>query len=326
MTDFWKDRKVLVTGPTGLVGSWLVKALLAQDANVIVLIHDANPQSELYRSSDIQRVSVINGTLEDFGVLERAINQFEVDTIFHLGAQAIVGMANRFPLPTFETNIRGTYNLLEACRLHMDMVQRVVIATSDKIYGEQLSLPCTEETLPNGQFPYDVSKRCAELIAQTYHNTYTLPVAIIRCGNVYGGGDLNWSRIVPGTICSFLKGHRPTIRSDGTYVRDYIYVKDVTDGFMRLAELLEDKRVWGDAFNLSTEQPITVLEIVNVIRNLIGCEHLEPIVLNCVKGEIREQRLSVEKVRRLLKWKPVFDLESGLRETVDWYKAFYGVE
>lgn len=293
---------------------------------MVVLVHDSDPRSELYRSADIQRVSVINGVLEDFRVLERAINHYEVDTVFHLGAQAIVGTAHRFPLSTFETNIHGTYNLLEACRLHTDLVRRVVIASSDKIYGEQPHLPYTEEMLPNGRFPYEVSKRCAELITQTYHCTYGLPVAMMRCGNVYGGGDLNWSRIVPDTIRSFLQGERPIIRSDGTYVRDYIYVKDVACAYMRLAEFLEDRHVLGEAFNFSTEKPVTVLEMVNVIQKLMGCAHLEPDVRDCAEGEIRSQYLSAEKARSILKWKPVFDLESGLCETIAWYKALLGVE
>ena len=323
-SSFWKGRRGFVTGATGMVGSWLVKDLLAQGAYVVALVRDANPQSEIYRSGDIQRVSVVNGALEDFWTLERAINEHEVDTVFHLGAQTIVGTAHRFPLPTFEANIRGTYNLLEACRLHGDMVQRVVIASSDKAYGEQPNLPYTEDMSLNGRHPYEVSKSCADLIAQAYHRTYGLSVAIARCGNVYGGGDLNWSRIVPGTICSFLRGERPVIRSDGTYVRDYIYVKDVARAYMRLAECLDDDRVRGEAFNFSTESPLTVLELVGTIQRLMDCEHIEPEVLDCAEGEIRTQRLSAAKARAILGWEREFDLERGLRETIEWYRAFPG--
>jgi len=289
---------------------------------VVVLVRDPNPQSELYRSGDIQRVSVVNGRLEDFWTLERAINEHEVDTIFHLGAQTIVGIAHRFPLPTFEANIRGTYNLLEACRLHKDMVQRVVIASSDKAYGEQPNLPYTEDMPLNGRHPYEVSKSCADLIAQCYYHTYGLPVTIARCGNVYGGGDLNWSRIVPGTIRSFLRGERPIIRSDGTYVRDYIYVKDVVRAYMRLAECLDDNRVRGEAFNFSTETPLTVLELVQIIQRLMNCEHIEPQILDCAKGEIRAQYLSAAKARSILGWEPQFNIEQGLLETIEWYRVF----
>ncbi len=320
--DFWQRRRVLVTGPTGIVGSWLVRDLLAHGAHVVALVRDADPQSELYRSGDIRRVSVVNGVLEDFWMLERAINEHEVDTLFHLGAQTIVGTAHRSPLPTFEANIRGTYNLLEACRLHKDIVRQVVVASSDKAYGEQPSLPYTEDKPLNGRYPYEVSKSCADLIAQCYHITYGLPVTIARCGNVYGGGDLNWSRIVPGTIRSLLWGERPVIRSDGAYVRDYIYVKDVVRAYMRLAESLDDDRVQGEAFNFSTEAPLTVLELVRIIQRLMDCEHLEPRILNCVEGEISSQHLSAAKARSILGWQLQFDLEQGLRETLEWYRVF----
>jgi CDP-glucose 4,6-dehydratase len=319
--DFWSKRRVLVTGATGIIGSWLIKDLLAQDAYVVALVRDTDPQSELYRSGDIRRVSVVNGRLEDFWTLERAINEHEVETVFHLGAQTIVGTAHRFPLPTFEANIRGSYNLLEACRLHGDMVQRVVIASSDKAYGERPNLPYTEDMPLNGRHPYEVSKSCADLIAQAYHHTYGLRVAIARCGNVYGGGDLNWSRIVPGTIRSFLRGERPIIRSDGTYVRDYIYVKDVARAYMRLAECMDDDRVRGEAFNFSTESPLTVLELVGTIQRLMKCEHIEPQILDCAEGEIRSQYLSAAKARAILGWKPAFDLERGLCETIEWYRV-----
>lgn len=324
MNDFWHGRRVFVTGATGIIGSWLVKELLTQGAYVVALVRDADPQSELYRSGDINRISVVNGLLEDFWTLERAINEYETDTVFHLGAQTLVGVAHRFPLPTFESNIRGTYNLLEACRLHKDVIQRVVIASSDKAYGEQSHLPYTEDMPLNGRHPYEISKSCADLIAQCYYHTYGLPVAIARCGNVYGGGDLNWSRIVPGTIRSLLRGERPIIRSDGTYVRDYIYVKDVVLAYKRLAECMGDERVRGEAFNFSSERPMTVLEIVVAIQKIIKCEHLKPDIQNIAKGEIRKQYLSTEKARTILGWKPEFDLESGLRETIAWYKFFLG--
>ena len=324
MKNFWTSRKVFVTGATGMIGSWLVKELLAQGADIVALVQDADPQSEVCRSGDIRRVTVVNGALEDFWTLERAINSHGVDTVFHLGAQTIVGTAHRFPLPTFEANIRGTYNLLEACRLHADFVHRVVIASSDKAYGEQPHLPYTEEMPLSGRHPYDVSKSCADLITQAYHHTYGLPIAVARCGNVYGGGDLNWSRIVPGTIRSFLRGERPIIRSDGTYVRDYIYVKDIARAYMWLAKCLEDIGGCGGTFNFSTEKPMSVLDIVNMIRKRMDSEHLEPDILNCAEGEIRNQYLSSAKAKEILKWEPAFDLESGLQETIAWYKTFPG--
>lgn len=325
-TGFWKGRRVFVTGATGIIGSWLVKDLLAQGAYVVALVRDADPQSELYRSGDIRRVSVVNGALEDFWTLERAINLHEIDTVFHLGAQTIVEVAHRFPLSTFEANVRGTYNLLEACRLHQDMVQRVIIASSDKAYGEQPKLPYTEDMPLNGRHPYEVSKSCTDLIAQAYYHTYGLPVAIARCGNVFGGGDLNWSRLVPGTIRAFLRRERPVIRSDGTYVRDYIYVKDVVRAYMLLAERLDEDQVRGEAFNFSLERPQTVLEMVRVIQRLMGCADIEPEIRNCATGEIHSQYLSAAKARRVLGWEPQYDLERGLGETIEWYRRFFEQE
>jgi CDP-glucose 4,6-dehydratase len=322
VSDFWRDRPVFITGATGIIGYWLVKALLERSASVVALVQDADPQSELYRSGDIQKVFVVNGELEDLWTLERIVNKHEADTVFHLGAQALVGIAHRFPIPTFETNIRGTYNLLEACRLHRDIVQRVVVASSDKAYGEQPELPYTEDMALNGRHPYEVSKSCADLISQSYYHTYGLPVAIARCGNVYGGVDLHWNRIVPGTIRAFLRGERPIIRSDGAYVRDYIYVKDVVRAYMMLAESVGDKRVQGEMFNFSSERPIAVLDLVSTIQRLMQCEQLQPDIRNSAEGEIRNQHLSAQKARRILGWQPQFDLEDGLRETIAWYQAF----
>lgn len=321
---FWSDKRVFVTGATGMVGAWLVKDLLAQGAYVVALVRDADPQSELFRSRAIEKVTVVNGALEDLWVLERAINEHEVDTVFHLGAQTIVGTARRFPFQTFEANVRGTYNLLEACRLHQSFVKRVVVASSDKAYGDQLHLPYTEETTLQGRYPYDVSKSCSDLIAQSYFHTYALPVAIARCGNIYGGGDVNWSRVVPGTIRSILKGERPIIRSDGKFVRDYIYVKDAAQAYLRLAEHLADGAIQGQGFNFSVGKPMTVLEIVGVIQKLMHAEHLQPVIKNTAKGEILSQYLSSEKAGRLLKWEPSCGLEKGLEETISWYREFLG--
>jgi CDP-glucose 4,6-dehydratase len=321
---FWSGRRTFVTGATGMVGAWLVKELLAQGAYVVALVRDADPQSELFRSKAIKKVTVVNGALENLWDLERAINEHEVDTVFHLGAQTIVGTARRFPFQTFEANVRGTYNLLEACRLHQSFVKRVVVASSDKAYGDQIHLPYTEETTLQGRYPYDVSKSCSDLIAQSYFHTYALPVAIARCGNIYGGGDLNWNRVVPGTIRSILKGDRPIIRSDGKFIRDYIYVKDAAQAYLRLAEHLADSAIQGQGFNFSVGKPMTVLEIVGVIQKLMQAEHLQPDIQNTAKGEIFSQYLSSGKAGRLLKWEPTCGIEKGLEDTISWYREFLG--
>jgi CDP-glucose 4,6-dehydratase len=316
----WSDRRVFVTGATGIVGSWLVKELIAQGAYVVTLIRDADPQSELFRSGDYLKTAIVNGKLEDFYALERALNEHEIDTVFHLGAQPIVGVAHRFPLQTFEANIRGTYNLLEACRIHRSLVQRIVIASSDKAYGAQPNLPYIEDMSLQGRHPYEVSKSCTDLIAQSYHYTYNLPVTIARCGNIYGGGDLNWSRIVPGTIRALLRGERPIIRSDGTFLRDYIYVKDVIRAYMVLAEQIAAAA--GEAFNFSPEHALSVLELVALLREVTGCLAIEPDIQNTTQGEIHSQYLDASKAGRVLGWEPQYSLSAGLAETVAWYRQF----
>jgi len=319
---FWHDRRVLVTGATGVVGAWLVKALLDRGAAVTALVRDPDPQSEFYRSGDYQRCSIVSGRLEDFWTLERAINEPEIQTVFHLAAQAIVGVAHRFPWQTFEANVRGTYNLMEACRLHAGLVQQVVIASSDKAYGSPEQLPYVETMPLAGQHPYEVSKSCTDLIAQSYAHTYGLPVAIARCGNIYGGGDLNWSRIIPGTIRSLLAGQRPIIRSDGQFVRDYVYVKDAAAAYLQLAEAVNRPEVLGQGFNFSPETALSVLAVVDAVRRLMDCSHLEPDIQNTAKGEIRSQYLDSTKARTLLGWQPQYSLDEGLAETIAWYRQF----
>jgi CDP-glucose 4,6-dehydratase len=322
VTGFWQGRRVFVTGATGMSGSWVVKELLARGARVVALVRTSRPQSELYRSGDAGRVTVVPGDVEDLGALERALADSGADTVFHLAAQAVVGIAHRDPLPTFETNVRGTWNLLEACRRRADAVRRVVMVSSDKAYGTQPELPYTEDMPVAGTHPYEVSKSAADLMAQAYHHTYGLRVGIARGGNIFGGGDLNWSRIVPGTIRAFLRGERPAVRSASTYVRDYFYVKDAARAYIRLGECLDDDQVAGEAFNFSNESPLNVLELVGVIQKLMDAGHLAPDVLNVAEGEIRSQYLSAAKARKRLGWAPEFDLEAGLRETIAWYRDF----
>jgi CDP-glucose 4,6-dehydratase len=324
VTQDWKGRRVLVTGATGMVGSWLTKELLARGAAVVTFILDADPHSELLRSGDVQRTEVVNGRLESFADVERAINAREVDTVFHLAAQAIVGTAQRDPLGTFEANIRGTYHVLEACRRHASLVRRVIVASSDKAYGAQPNLPYVESMPLEGREPYEVSKSCADLLAQSYYHSYRLPVAILRCGNIYGGGDLNWNRIVPGTIRSLLQGERPIVRSDGRYVRDYLYVKDVVRACLAVADGLDNPKVQGQGFNFSPQKPLTVLEIVDAIARAMNARSLKPVIRNKATGEIRDQYLSSAKARRLLGWRAAYGLDKGLAETIAWYRGFFG--
>ena len=272
--EFWKDRNVLVTGCTGLLGSWLTKSLAEKEANVVGLIRDLVPRSNLNWSGFNNKIISVRGEIEDYFLLERTINEYEIDTVFHLAAQTIVTIANRNPISTFKANIEGTWNILEACR-RSPLVKRIIVASSDKAYGDQEKLPYDEKTPLEGRHPYDVSKSCADLICRSYFETYGLPVCTTRCGNFYGGGDLNFNRIVPGTIRSILNNERPVIRSDGKFLRDYFYIKDGVQSYMLLAEKMEDKRIHGEAFNFSTEQPMTVLEIVDMIRMAMYSD-LEP--------------------------------------------------
>ena len=318
----WSQRRVFVTGATGLVGSWLCRRLLAEGAQVVALVRDWDPMSEFLRSGDVKRCSVVSGELENYSILERALSEHEIDTVFHLGAQAIVGTALRSPLLTFESNVRGTYNLLEACRVHSELVKRVVVASSDKAYGEAQVLPYTENMPLQGRHPYDVSKSCTDLIAHTYAATYGLPVAIARCGNIFGGADLNWSRIVPGTIRLALEGKPPLLRSDGSFTRDYIYVEDVVDAYLSLAENADREGVRGEAFNFSPERPLSVLEITRMVLEAMGRGDLEPIIQNTAKAEIKDQYLDSSKAKRLLNWSPKCTLQEGLEATVVWYRAF----
>lgn len=321
--EFWRDRPVLVTGASGLVGGWLVKRLVEAGADVVCLVRDHVPQSMLYRDKLTDRVKIARGDVRDQACLERALGEFEIDTVFHLAAQTIVGIANRNPVSTFETNVQGTWALMEACR-RSPKVMQIVVASSDKAYGDQDHLPYDETTPLQGTHPYDVSKSCADLIAATYAVSYGSPVAITRCGNFYGGGDLNWNRIVPGTIRSILRGERPVIRSDGKFIRDYFYVEDGAHAYMTLAEHLARRpELAGQAYNFSNEIQVTVLELVEKILKAMG-SNLTPDVRNEASNEIIHQYLSAAKAREQLGWKPLFELDQGLALTIDWYARHIG--
>jgi CDP-glucose 4,6-dehydratase len=318
-TSFYRDRPVFVTGATGLVGGWLVRRLLSLGADVVCLVRDWVPQSELVKSGMLDRVRVVRGDLSDVGLLERVLGEYEIDTVFHLAAQTIVTIANRNPLGTFESNVAGTWNLLEAVR-RSSKVKQVILASSDKAYGTAEQLPYNEDTPLVGRHPYDVSKSCADLIATSFAVSFDVPVVITRCGNFYGGGDLNWNRIVPGTIRSALRGERPVIRSDGEFVRDYFFVEDGAHAYTMLAEkLAADRSLAGRAFNFSNEIQVTVTDLVGRILKVMGSK-LEPLVLNQASNEIRHQYLSAARARTELGWKPLFTLDEGLERTLGWYK------
>jgi CDP-glucose 4,6-dehydratase len=321
MTGFWRDRPTFVTGATGLVGGWLVKRLVAAGADVVCLVRDWVPQSVLVCDRLWDRVRVVRGDVTDQALLERALGEYEVDTVIHLAAQTIVGIANRNPVSTLESNIAGTWRLLEACR-RSPAVRQIVLASSDKAYGDQPQLPYGESTPLQGEHPYDVSKSCADLIGRMYAVTYGMPVTITRCGNFFGGGDLNWNRILPGTIRSIVRGERPVIRSDGKYVRDYFYVEDGAAAYMLLAERLgADRSLAGEAFNFSNEEPLTVTELVDRVRSVMD-SRLDPDIRNEARHEILAQSLSAEKARRILGWQPLFTLDEGLTRTVEWYRSY----
>jgi len=318
----WSTRSVLVTGATGMVGSSLCRRLFDEGARVVGLIADDDPTSELARSGTLSKMVVLSGRLERYDDVERAINNTEVDTVIHLGAQPIVGAAARAPRHTFETNIQGTWNVLDACRLIGSRVQRVVVASSDKAYGAQTVLPYVEDMPLAGVQPYEVSKSCTDLIAISYAKTYGVPVAVARCGNIYGPGDLNWNRIVPGTMKSLIRGEQPVIRSDGSLIRDYLHVNDVADAYLTLADRASEFA--GEAFNFSDESPMSVLEIYAAICDAAGMPDAKPSILGEASNEIPAQYLTASKARDLLGWAPTVPLGDGLTRTFAWYQTFLG--
>ena len=318
---FWRDRPVFVTGATGHIGGWLVKRLLDEGADLACLVLDRPVDCDLVRTGLISKVKVVEGDVRDLELLKRSVGEYEINTVFHLAAQSIVSTANRDPIDTFDTNIRGTWSLLEACRLN-DCVKQVVVASTDKVYGESVHLPYIEDMPLSAIYPHDVSKACAEMVAGSYAGTYGMSLAITRLPNIYGGGDLNWSRIIPGTIRSIIQNEQPVINSDGKFIRDYLYVEDAVTAHLVLAEkLAEIPDLRSQAFNISSETYLSVLELVERICKLMGSTRL-PVVRDQAKNEIRNQYLSGAKARQMLGWQPVFSLDEGLGRTIDWYKAF----
>jgi len=317
----WKGRRVLVTGATGLVGSWLVKKLLSEQASVFGLVLDADPQSELIRSGDIGKIKVTYGDLRNSKDVFKAVSESNCEVIFHLGAQTIVGTALTDPMWTFESNVAGTWNLLEAVRQAGNQIISVVVASSDKAYGSSETLPYIESFSLHGEGPYDVSKSCTDLITQSYGKTFGLPVTVARCGNIYGGGDLNWSRIVPGTIRNLIEGTKPVIRSDGKFIRDYVYVLDIVDAYLHLALETEKGQINGEAFNFSRDEPLSVMNIYTQICKTFNDLYVEPIILNSAKNEIKDQHLDSSKAKNILGWRSNFTLSQGLIETINWYKT-----
>ena len=322
-SSFWNNRTAFVTGATGFVGSYVARMLVEQGARVVCLQRDEVRANSLDVFDLRRRVTVVNGTIEDHSLMERILAEYEIEAVFHLAAQAIVGAANRSPLSTFEANIRGTYFLLEACR-RADTVKRVVVASSDKAYGSHDDLPYEEHYPLLGLFPYDASKACKDILARSFAHTYGTPVTVSRFANIYGPGDMNLSRIIPGTILAVLRGEAPIIRSDGTPVREFVHADDVARGYLLLAEKIEDTA--GEAFNFGAGDPVQMLDLVNRIIRLAGKEgQIKPRVMldHKIEREIDAQYLSADKAESRLGWRAEISLEDGLRQTIDWYRLYF---
>ncbi len=322
MKNFWQDRRLFITGASGLVGGWLVKALLEKGADVVILLRDWVPGSDLITAKLLEKTTIVRGDLSNSRILERMLAEYEIQSVIHLAAQTIVPIANKNPLSTFESNIAGTWHLLEACR-SIKSIRSIVVASSDKAYGDAPTLPYKEDMPLRAVYPYDVSKACADMISLSYAKTFNMPIAITRCGNFFGGGDLNWNRIIPGTIRSVIRNQAPVIRSDGTLIRDYIYVEDAVSAYMALTEALSlNPDLKGEAFNFSNETQRTVLELTKKIIKMLD-SNLEPTILGENHGEIQAQYLDSEKAKNILGWAPKFGLEEGLRKTTHWYKKYF---
>jgi len=319
---FWDGRSVLVTGGTGLLGSWLVPALVQRGARVIALVRDTVPASLLVRDGWLDQIETIRGSLTDEGLLRRAFAEYGVQTVFHLAAQTLVGVAKKDPVGTLEANVRGTWLLLDAAR--QTGVEQILVASSDKAYGESERLPYQEDHPLLGRYPYDVSKSCTDLIATMYARTFATPVAVVRCGNLFGGGDLNFSRLIPGAVMATLKGEPFVIRSDGRFIRDFLYVEDAAEAYLLLAECMAaDPALIGEAFNFGLGLRLTMLDLVDRILTMMGRTDLRPVIQNLASAEIREQTLDATKARERLAWAPRYGMDQGLKHTIDWYSKFY---
>jgi CDP-glucose 4,6-dehydratase len=323
MESFWKLRKVFVTGINGFVGSHVARGLRDQGARVVGLLRDEETGAGLELQGLKGQATFVRGSTTDYFLLERILNEYEIDTVFHLAAQALVGVAARSPRSTFESNIMGTWNVLEACRLG-PLVKRVIVASSDKAYGDQEALPCREEQPLNGTYPYDASKACTDILCRSYHRTYGLPVAITRFVNIYGEGDLNFSRLIPDTIRSVIWGIDPIIRSDGTNIRDYVYIQDAMSGYLALGEKADRGGVAGEAFNFGAGSPLSVLELVNLIIDISGRTNIKPKILSLekIKNEIVSQYLDSTKAAERLGWRPAWSLQDALARTYRWYESY----
>lgn len=323
-SGFWSQKKVFITGGTGLLGSHLTRLLVEAGAEVVALVRDSVPRSLFYDPKpkwNLQnRVVTVRGSVEDYALMERTINEYEIDSVFHLAAQTIVGAANRNPMATFKANIEGTWNVLEAARMHSKKIERVVIASSDKAYGN-LEGQAYDENFPlRGEHPYDVSKSCTDLISRSYFVSYGLPVAVTRCGNFFGPGDLNFSRIIPGTTREVLEGRAPVIRSDGSFIRDYIFAEDGALAYLTLAEKMQNGKFSGEAFNFSYGLRLTVKDVVTKMLEIMGRSDLKPTILNQASNEIPVQCLDSTKAKNLLNWKARYGFDEGLKQTIDWYR------
>lgn len=323
---FWQERPVFVTGATGLLGSWLVPALVRRGASVVALVRDDVPRSLLLQERWPDRITCVRGSLTDERLIRRALAEYSVDTVFHLGAQTLVGVAKVDPAGTLDANIRGTWTLLEAAR-QSGSVRQVLVASSDKAYGASEHLPYREDHPLQGEYPYEVSKSCADLITTMYAKTYGLGTAVVRCGNLFGGGDLNFSRLIPGAIQAALRGEKFLIRSDGKFVRDFLYVEDAAEAYICLAErMFQDQSIRGEAFNFGLGLRLTMIDLVEQILTMMGRSDLCPVIQNIANNEIREQYLDATKARLKLGWEPRYGMEEGLRRTIAWYRKFFGVE
>jgi CDP-glucose 4,6-dehydratase len=318
---FWDGRSVFVTGCSGFLGGWLARALLDHGARVSGLVRGAAAARPLYADGLADRVSTVTGSIGDLTLLCDALAEHDVEVVFHLAAQAITSAARRDPIGTLDTNIRGTWNVLEASR-RSGSVKAFVLASSVKVYGAQPSLPFSEDAPLNGCQPYDASKIGAELISSTYHRAYELPVVITRCGNLYGGGDLHWDRIVPGTIRAASEGRRPVVRGGGTPLRDYLYVEDAIDAFLRLAQVAREPAIAGQAFNIGTGASSSELEMTEQILRAMDREDLKPEVLPASPHAIIHQSLATDKLRAATGWTATRELEDGLARTVAWYRDY----